>query len=204
LASPLQNHAAATDLISFLKALPDCRMRRGIRFPQWWMLLVAILAILSNQGSLMGMERFAKRHRETLNELLGTDVAKPPSDSTFRLLLAQLDVESFEGLLQQWMAAQPGVTETVDTLVCDGKTLRGSIDETASGAARFIAQVSLYSNSLGVAIAQSTYATDAGGEISALRLLLDRVELEGLLVQADALHANRPFSSTSSSVVPTS
>jgi hypothetical protein len=37
-----------------------------------------------------------------------------PSDSTFRLLLAQLDVEGFEGLLQQWMAAQPGVTETVD------------------------------------------------------------------------------------------
>jgi hypothetical protein len=99
----------------------------------------------------MGMERFAKRHRKTLNELLGTQVAKPPSDSTFRLLLAQLDVEGFEGLLQQWMAAQPGVTETVDTLVCDGKTLRGSIDETASGAARFIAQVSLYSNSLSVA-----------------------------------------------------
>jgi len=91
LASPLQNPAAATDLISFLKALPDCRMRRGIRFPQWWMLLVAIMAILSGQGSLMGMERFAKRHRKTLNELLGTHVAKPPSDSTFRLLLAQLD-----------------------------------------------------------------------------------------------------------------
>jgi hypothetical protein len=204
LASPLQNPSAAADLISFLKELPDCRMRRGIRYPQWWMLLVAILAILSNQGSLMGMERFAKRHRKTLNELLGTQVAKPPSDSTFRLLLAQLDVEGFEALLQQWIAAQPGVSDTVDTLVCDGKTLRGSIAETASGAARFIAQVSLYSNSLGVAIAQSTYATDAGGEIEALRQLLDRVELEGVLVQADALHANRPFSSTSSSVAPTS
>jgi len=56
------------------------------------------------------------------------------------------------------------VADTVDTLVCDGKTLRGSIAETATWAARFIAQVSLYSNSLGVAIAQSTYATDAGGE----------------------------------------
>jgi hypothetical protein len=139
LASPLQNPSAATDLISFLKALPDCRMRRGIRYPQWWMLLLAILAILSNQGSLMGMERFAKRHRQTLNELLGTHVTKPPSDSTFRLLLAQLDVEGFEALLQQWIAAQHGVTDTVDTLVCDGKTLRGSIAETASGAARFIA-----------------------------------------------------------------
>jgi hypothetical protein len=179
-------------------------MRRGVRFPQWWMLLVAILAILSGQGSLLGMERFAKRHRKTLNELLGTHVAKPPSDSTFRLLLAQLDVEGFEALLQQWMAAQPGVAETVDALVCDGKTLRGSIAENASGAARFIAQVSLYSNTLGVAIAQSTYATDTGGEIAALRQLLDRVELEGQLVQADALHANRGFFSTSSSVEPTS
>ena len=204
MAAPLQNPAAATDLISFLKALPDCRMRRGVRFPQWWMLLVAILAILSNQGSLLGMERFAKRHRKTLNELLGAHIASPPSDSTFRLLLAQLDVEGFEALLQQWMAAQPGVAESVETLVCDGKTLRGSIAENVSGAARFIAQVSLYSNSLGVAIAQSTYATDAGSEISALRELLDRVELTGMLVQADALHANRPFSSTSSSVAPTS
>jgi hypothetical protein len=102
-------------------------MCRGIRFPQWWMLLVAILSILSGQGSLVEMERFAKRHHQALNELLGTDFRKPPSDSTFRLLRAQLDVPCFETLLRDWMAAQPGVTETLDTLVCDGKTLRGSI-----------------------------------------------------------------------------
>jgi hypothetical protein len=40
------------------------------------MLRVAILAILSGQCSLVGMERFAKRHRQPLNELLGTDFAK--------------------------------------------------------------------------------------------------------------------------------
>jgi len=53
--------------------------------------------------------------------------------------------------------------------------------------------VSLYSQTLGVAIAQTTYATDAGGEIQALRQQLEAVELDGVLVQADALHANRPF-----------
>jgi hypothetical protein len=201
---PATTPASASDLISFLKALPDCRMRRGIRFPQWWMLLVAILSILSGQGSLVGMERFAKRHRQTLNELLGTDFGKSPSDSTFRLLLAQLDMACFETLLRDWMAAQPGVNEELDTLVCDGKTLRGSIAENDSGAARFIAQVSLYSQTLGVAIAQTTYATDASGEIQSLRRLLEAVELEGVLVQADALHANRPFSSTSPSAAPTS
>jgi hypothetical protein len=196
--------AAAGDLISFLKALPDCRMRRGVRFPQWWMLLVAILAILSNEGSLVGIERFARRHREVLNALLGTDFGQEPSDSTFRLLLSQLDVAGFETLLRQWMSAQAGVAEGLETLVCDGKTLRGSIAETDSGAATFIAQVSLYSQSLGVAIAQTTYATDAGSETQALRQLLDAIELEGVLVQADALHANRPFSSSSPSAVPTS
>ena len=179
-------------------------MRRGIRFPQWWMLLVAVLAILSGQGCLVGMEQFAKRHRETLNDLLGTDFGQSPSDSTFRLLLAQLDVPGFETLLRDWMTAQPGVAEELDTLVCDGKTLRGSIAESASGAATFIAQVSLYSQTLGVAIAQTTYTTDASSEIQTLRQLLEAVELDGVLVQADALHAYRPFSATSPSAVPTS
>jgi hypothetical protein len=63
--------------------------------------------------------------------------ASPPSDSTFRLLLAQLDVPGFETLLRDWMAAQPGVAEELDTFVCDGKTLRGSIAQTDSGAAKF-------------------------------------------------------------------
>ena len=134
---PATSPVSASDLISFLKALPDCRMRRGIRFPQWWMLLVAILSILSGQGSLVGMERFAKRHRQTLNELLGTDFGKSSSDSTFRLLLAQLDVPGFESLLRDWMAAQPGVADALETLVCDGKTLRGSIAENDTGAARY-------------------------------------------------------------------
>ena len=98
---------------------------------------------------------------------LGTHIANPPSDSTFRLLLSQLDVDGFDALLQQWMAAQPGVTESVDTLVCDGKTLRGSIAETASGAARFIAQVSLYSNTLGVAIAPGPPESPSGTPLAA-------------------------------------
>jgi hypothetical protein len=83
-------------------------------------------------------------------------------------------------------------------------TLRGSIAETDSGAATFIAQVSLYSQSLSVAIAQTTYATNAGSETQALRHLLEAFDLEGVLVQADALHANFPFSSSSHSAVLTS
>jgi hypothetical protein len=87
------------------------------------------------------MERFAKRHRQTLNELLGTDSGQSPSDSTLRLLLAQLVVTGLVTLLRNWMAAEPGM-----------------------------------------AIAQTTYATDASSEIQALGQLLEAVALEGVLV----------------------
>ena len=39
--------ATDLDLISFLRAIPDTRMRRGIRIPAWYLLLVAVLGILS-------------------------------------------------------------------------------------------------------------------------------------------------------------
>ena len=41
------NQADSNDLISFLKAIPDGRFRRGVRYPQWFWLLVAVLGILS-------------------------------------------------------------------------------------------------------------------------------------------------------------
>ena len=69
--------------------------------------------------------------------MLGTHIAKSPSDSTFRLLLSQLDVESFENLLQGWMRAQLSADGQMDPLICDGRTLRGSMDETSSGATRY-------------------------------------------------------------------
>jgi hypothetical protein len=203
---------AAADLIILLQALPSCRMRRGVRYPQWWMLLVAILAILSGQGSMVGMERYsfgegfayAKRHLALLNEVLGLEIGKPPSDSTFRYLFLQLDVEALEALLLQWMSQQPALVDGVDTLVCDGKTLRGSIDQKPGAAATFIAQVSLYSQQLGVAIAQTTYATDESSETAALKRLLSGIELSDVLVQADALHGSRPIFSSLRSRAPTS
>jgi hypothetical protein len=50
---------APCDLISFLKAIPDGRFRRGVRYPQWFLLLVAVLGILSGCRSSRDLERFA-------------------------------------------------------------------------------------------------------------------------------------------------
>ena len=113
----------ADDLISFLKAIPDGRYRRGVRYPQWFLLLVAVLGILSGCRSSRDLEAFARRHREALNQALGLDFKRWPSDATFLYLFNKAHLQEFGQVLQAWMISQiPGGAEGLDQLVCDGKT----------------------------------------------------------------------------------
>ena len=199
--------SAATDLdlISYLRAIPDARMRRGVRIPAWYLLLVAVLGILSRCESLRDLERFARRHHSVLTESLGIELRRPPSDSAFRYFFLQVDVTAVCEAIRDWTIAQiPDGAADLDQLVCDGKTLRGSAEPTAGGGSAFIAQVTLYSAALGVAIAQTCYATGEDHERAVLRRLLGELDLGGVLVQADALHTQKPFFGSSRSRGPTS
>jgi hypothetical protein len=193
------------DLISFLKAIPDARMRRGVRIPAWYLLLVAVLGILSKCESLRDLERFARRHHAVLTEALGLELKRPPSDSAFRYFFLQVDVAAVCAAIRDWTIAQiPGGAGDLDQLICDGKTLRGSIEPTSGGGSAFIAQVTLYSAALGVAIAQACCATSENHERAVLQKLLGELDLEGVLIQADALHTQQAFFGSSRSRGPTS
>ena len=74
----------------------------------------------------------------------------------------------------------------------------------SSGGSAFIAQVTLYSAALGVAIAQGCYATGQDHERSVLKQLLGELDLESVLIQADALHTQQPLFDSSRSRGPTS
>ena len=180
-------------------------MRRGVQFPAWYLLLVVVLGILSGCQSFRDLERFAIRHHTVLTEALGLELRRPPSDSSFRYYFHQVDVAALCAAIRDWTIAQiPGGAADLDQLVCDGKALRGSIEPTAGGGSAFIAQVTLYSAALGVAISQACYATRENHERAVLRQLLGELDLEGVLIQADALHTQRPFFGSSRSRGPTS
>jgi hypothetical protein len=103
------DHPAPDDLISFLKAIPDGRYRRGVRYPQWFLLLVAVLGILSGCRSSRDLEAFARRHREALNQALGLEFKRWPSDATFLYLFNRAHLQEFAQVLQAWMISQiPG------------------------------------------------------------------------------------------------
>jgi hypothetical protein len=59
-------------------------MRRGVRIPSWYLLLVAVLGILSGCQSLRDLEHLAIRRNSVLSGALGIELRRPPSDSAFR------------------------------------------------------------------------------------------------------------------------
>jgi hypothetical protein len=109
-----------------------------VRFPACYLLLVAVLGILSGCQSLRDLERIAIRHHSVLTEALDLELRRPPSDSSFRYFFHQVDVAALCAAIRDWTIAQiPGGAADLDQLICDGKTLRGSIEPTAGGGSAY-------------------------------------------------------------------
>jgi len=87
--SPL---SPSPDLIAFLQALPEGRQRRGVRYPQWLLLLMAILGILSGCRSAGDLERFAKRHHQAFGAALDLELPKAPCDIKGMLALGGIQL----------------------------------------------------------------------------------------------------------------
>ena len=186
------DQATPIGLISFLKAIPYSRARRCVRYPQWFLLLVAVLGILSHCRSSRDLEAFAKRHREQLNQALGLNFKRWPSDATFLYLFNKPHLQPFGQALQAWIISQiPGGADGLDPLVCDGKTLGDSAIDNDDGIHSFVAQLTVYARALGVALTQKTYDTSESSERAALQELLATLDLDGVRIQADALHSTR-------------
>ena len=73
-----------------------------------------------------------------------------------------------------------------------------------SGGPRHVAQVTVYARPLCVALAQKTYDTHESSEKAALKELLSSLDLDGVLIQADALHTTQAFFAGAWSSGPTS
>jgi hypothetical protein len=131
---------------------------------------------------------------------------RAPCDSTFLYLFERVELEQLLGLLREWILAQiANQNRDFDQLICVGKTLQGSASQPdgTDGATRFVTQVTLYARELGVAIAQACYATGDNHERAVLKKLLGELDLDGVLIQADALHNSPTFFSSPPSRAPT-
>jgi predicted transposase YbfD/YdcC len=173
-------------LLPVLAAVPDPRARRGIRHRLAAILGLALCAVLAGARSFTAIAEWAADADQGTRDALGITGAVP-CESTFRRTLQTLDADALDaaagGWAQQRTVPAAGARRAV---AVDGKTLRGS--GTAGGPGRHL--LAALDHGHGVVLGQVDVEAKTN-EIPLFTTLLDRVDLAGAVVTADALHAQR-------------
>lgn len=171
---------APVSLVGKLAALDDPRSPQGRRHSLASVLLCVLCAMVAGAGCLRAIGQWADAAPQHTLALLGCRISctalgarTAPSPATIRRVLLSLDPETLAAL------ARPDVLQVV---AVDGKTLRGSATSTEAAVhllaaltpdRRLVAQVRVPAGT---------------SEIDALAVLLEGVDLTGVVLTADALH----------------
>lgn len=182
-------------LLDQLQTLTDKRKPRGVRYSLAVLLLIAVLARLAGQSRLEPMADWARLRAADLAALLGLPRTTMPHQSTWSRVFGHgVDVGELEQVLSQFFRAQQATAEVPArgsiVLAIDGKARRGTIP---AGQTRGVHLLAAYLPGSGVTLAQ--VAVDRKeNEIVAAPGLLKQLDLTGMVVTGDAMHAQRALS----------
>ncbi len=110
-----------------------------------------------------------------------------PSESTIRRTLQSLDADALDDLLGRWAQSRSSPSPTGRRRVAvDGKTVRGS--GVAGGPGRHL--MAAFDHVHGVVLGQVDVAAKTN-EIPMFATLLDRIDIAGAIITADAMNAQR-------------
>lgn len=172
-------------LIGHLRQLSDPRKRRGIRHKQTPILAIAICAVLSAARSYVAIAEWADELTQDQLRKFGcryhlekaTYIA--PSEPTIRRTIQSVDSEEVDQAITKWLQHE----FESDAIAFDGKTLRGS----GNAEGKAVHLLSAFVHKEGVVIAQQD-VDHKTNEITAVKPLLDPLDIEGKVVTGDALH----------------
>src|ERR1022692_3773506 len=173
-------------LLGVLARVADPRRRRGVRHRLAGILGLALCAVVAGARSFTAIAEWAADADEQTLRMLGVTGAVP-SESTFRRTLQRLDADAFDDLAGAWaqQATMPGPKQRRGIAV-GGKTLRGS----ASGGEPGDHLLAALDHAHGAVLGQVDVGAKTN-EIPMFPVLLDRIDITGAVITADAMHAQR-------------
>jgi hypothetical protein len=187
--------ATCLSLVDVFARLPDPRARSGLRYPQKQLLGILALGTLCGCRDLAAITILGQNLSQTQLRALGgwqrrkTGLYETPSYNAYYNLIGQMDAQSFDAAVCEWLARHDGILPR--DLALDGKVLRGTKD---AGGFR-LALIALIENQTQRPVAQQPMRVISDkeddkqeGELTAARRLLDEVPtLEGATVTGDAM-----------------
>ena len=173
-------------LLPVLAAIPDPRARRGVRHRLAVILSLAVCAVLAGARSFTAIAEWAADADQGTRDALGVTGAVP-CESTFRRTLQHLHADALDEAAGSWAQQRTAPAAGGRRMIAvDGKTLRGS--GTADDPGRHL--LAALDHAHGVVLGQVDVRAKTN-EIPMFATVLDRIDLTGAVVTADALHAQR-------------
>ena len=167
-------------LIETLKSIGDSRQKQGMRHSCASVLAVSTCAMLSGARGFSSIAEYAKELSPKM--LVKLRCRKPPSTTTIRRILMGVNPEEFDEKICKWLVQSSGSLKSKGLSV-DGKCLRGSYGKDNKP----VHLLSALLHHEKITVAQKQIA-DKKNEISEFKNLLATLDLNGLLITADAMH----------------
>jgi len=186
--------AVFSPLLDVLADVPDPRRAQGQLYKLPYVLLFAILAIVTGCNSYRGIVTFIAVHRRRLNATFGLNWRRAPAHTAVRYILQGLDPATVEGAFRRHAALLQAANERhgQGSIALDGKTLRGSFDKFKDRAAAQM--LSAFATDTALVLAHIDIA-ERSNEIPAAQTLLAELGVaDGAIVTLDALHCQKKHS----------
>jgi hypothetical protein len=176
-------------LFEKLSALTDVRRSEGKRHSANLIIVITILALVSQVYTLRGIAEFAKRHREVLTEMFKLK-HKTPSYSPIRAVLNKVNFGELSKIIYEWLLAE-GLINPHDPVSLDGKCIKSTLTDYNSSTQNFASIVTVFSHNSGIALLSEKFENKKRSEIEVVRDLIKELKLEGIIITLDALHAKK-------------
>jgi len=173
-----------------MNRLPDVRRSKGRRHRIGSTLTICALATLCGARGTRALADFAEHLNQTQLRLLRaypnsrTGRYEAPSEPTIRRMLRRVPAADFDAAVMAWM--QEHDPQPLRRLAVDGKTVKGSRRRDGLPV-HLVGAISPDSSRL---VAQRP-VDEKSNEITALRPMLAEVALDGVVLTADAMHAQQ-------------
>ena len=150
-----------------------------------------IMGTLAGYHGYRPLETFVEEHHQSLCKLLGLEQLRVPSYSTFRRTMMGIDFLALSHHFEHWMTSKSQVhSPDYHVASIDGKRIRQRLRD-ANGKERFVGLVSLFAVESGLTLKLEALTQQDNSEIKRVQTLLETLQIEGLLITMDALHAQK-------------
>lgn len=179
-----------TSLITKLELLKDIRRAEGTRHELVTIILITIMAFMSQIYSLRGIESFIKRHKTDLIKNLNIKKNRVPSYSTLRRVLLALDFNELAEIFRQWILENDLIASD-SWISIDGKSIKSTLTEYCSNNQNFVSIVSAFAHDKGIVLMSQSFQSKKSSEIPVVDNLIQALGLNGMTFTLDALHSKK-------------